>query len=89
MIKSKTFFRKKWRTRLQPIRTESEIAIKIIIQPDQRTPLYQKYSEKVKELSVLGMSLRAIGKSLKVSKRTVTKALEFQKGPKNDPGRQK
>ncbi|OIO35049.1 MAG: hypothetical protein AUJ74_07745 [Candidatus Omnitrophica bacterium CG1_02_44_16] len=41
--------------------------------------LYQKYSEKVKELSVLGMSLRAIGKSLKVSKRMVTKALEFQK----------
>ena len=66
----------KIRIRLQPIRIESEITVKIILQPDQRTPLYQKYSQKIKELSLLGMSLRAIAKNLKISKKTVMNGLK-------------
>jgi len=37
-------------------------------------PLYQKIAKRVEELSLLGMSLRAIAKVLKVSKKTVTNA---------------
>jgi DNA-binding NarL/FixJ family response regulator len=67
-----------WRTRLQPIRTASEIQVKIIIQSLQRTPLYQKLAKKVEELSLLGLSLRAIAKSLKVSKKTIKTALNYR-----------
>jgi len=64
---------------MQPIRTESEITTKIILQPNQRTPLYQKYAQKIRELSLLGMSLREIGLSLNISKKTVTNALQHHK----------
>jgi transposase len=40
-------------------------------------------ANKVKELSVLGMSLRAIAKSLKVSKKTATNAYSYYR--KNNP----
>lgn len=62
------------RTRLQPIRTASEIEIHIVINPVQRVYLYQKIAQKAKELHLLGMSHRKIAASLKVSKRTVAKA---------------
>jgi len=70
-----------WRTRLQPIRTASEVSVKIIIQPLQRIPLYQKLAKKVEELLLLGMSFRAIGRSLGVNKRTVMRAYEYINRP--------
>jgi len=67
-----------WRTRLQPIRTASEIQVKIVIEPLQRTPLYQKLAQKIEELYLLKMSLRAIAKTLKVNRRTVIRALKYR-----------
>ncbi len=67
-----------WRTRLQPIRTASEIQVKIVIKPMQRTPLYQKLAQKIEELYLLKMSLRAISRNLKVNRRTVIRALKFK-----------
>ena len=64
---------------MQPIRTASEIQVKIIIQPLQRTPLYQKLSKKITELRMLGMPCKDITKSLNISKGTVTKAYKFHK----------
>jgi len=68
-----------FRTRLQPIRTASEIQVKIIIQPLQRTPLYQKLAQKIEELSLLGMSVRAISKALKVNKSTIKRAYRYRR----------
>ena len=69
---------------MQPIRTASEIRAKIIIQPLQRTPLYQKLAKKVIELRLLGMPNKEIAKNLKTSKRTVVRAYGFQKRLMND-----
>jgi len=70
-----------WRTRLQPIRTASEIQVKIIIKPIDRIPLYQRLAKKVEELLLLGMSFRAIGRSLNVSKRTIMRAYNYTNRP--------
>ena len=67
------------RTRLQPIRTASEITANIIIQPLERIPLYQRLSKKIIELRLLGMLHKEIAKNLNISKRTVTRACKFQK----------
>jgi len=75
------FIRKFLRTRLQPIRTASEVSVKIIIQPLQRTPLYQKVAKKVEELSLLGMSNREIAKSLNIGRNTVRNAYKLLSGP--------
>ena len=64
---------------MQPIRTAAEITVKIIIQPLERIPLYQKISKKVAELHFLGMPCKDIAKSLNISKGTVTKAYKFHK----------
>ena len=64
---------------MQPIRTASEIQVKIIIQPLQRIPLYQKLTKKITELRLLGMPYKEIAKSLNVSKRTVSRACKFPK----------
>ncbi|MBU0709931.1 MAG: hypothetical protein KJ923_05320 [Candidatus Omnitrophica bacterium] len=77
------------RTRLQPIRTASEIPVKIIIQSLQQTPLYQKIAKKVAELHLLAMTHKEIARSLKVSERTVLRAWKFQEGVTNDYRRQK
>ncbi|MDP2831136.1 MAG: hypothetical protein Q8O02_02665, partial [Candidatus Omnitrophota bacterium] len=55
------------------------ITVKIIIQPLQRTPLYQKLSKKITELRLLGTPCKDIIKSLNISKGTVTKACKFYK----------
>jgi len=73
---------------MQPIRTASEITANIIVQPLQRTPLYQKLAKKVTELHLLGMTYKAIAKSLNSAKNTVIKGCKFQKRLMNDPGRQ-
>ena len=49
-----------------------------MIEPIQRTPLYQKLAQKIEELYLLGMSLRAIGRSLKVNRKTVKRALKYR-----------
>lgn len=64
---------------MQPIRTTSEITANIIIQPLQRTPLYQKLAKKITELRLLGMPCKDITKSLNISKGTVIKAYKFYK----------
>lgn len=65
------------RTRLQPIRTASEIHAKIIIQPLERIPLYQKLSQKVKELHLLGLTYKEIAKTLSINKKTAIKACKY------------
>lgn len=74
-------YQKKLRTRLQPIRTASEVQVKIIIRPIQEIPLYQKLSQKVEKLFLLGMSFRSIGRSLGVSKRTILRAYQYINRP--------
>ena len=74
---------------MQPIRTASEITARIIIQPVQRTPLYQKLAQKVTELRLLGMPNKEIAENLKTSKRTVIRAYGFQKGLTNNSGEEK
>jgi len=70
---------KNWRTRLQPIRTAAEITAQIKIKPVRRVYLYQKYSQKAKELRLLGMSYQQIAKSLNISKKTVINACQYEK----------
>ena len=78
-----------WDLRLQPIRTASEVQVKIVIEPLQRTPLYQKFAQKIEELYLLGMSLRTIAKNLKVNRKTVLRALKLKNRLKTQLGRQK
>lgn len=59
---------------MQLIRIISEIQAKIIIQPIERIPLYQKLAQKVKELRLLGMTYKKIAKTLNINKKTVRKA---------------
>ena len=68
-----------WRTRLQPIRTAAEITVQIKICPARRVYLYQKFSQKAKELRLLGMSYEQIAKSLNISKKTAINACKYEK----------
>jgi len=64
---------------LQPIRTVAEITAQIKICPVRRVYLYQKLSQKAKELRLLGMSYEQIAKRLNVSKKTVINAYRYKK----------
>ena len=64
---------------MQPIRTAAEITVQIKIYPVRRVYLYQKYSQKAKELRLLGMSYEQIAKSLNISKKTVINAYKHKK----------
>jgi len=64
-----------WRTRLQPIRTASEIEAHIKILPARQIPLYQKHAQKATELHLLGMTQNQIAKTLNVSLKTIKHAL--------------
>ena len=64
---------------MQPIRTEAEIMAQIKICPVHHTYLYQKFSQKAKELRLLGMSYEQIAKSLNVSKKTAINACKKRK----------
>ena len=59
---------------MQPIRTISEISVRIKILPARQIPLYQKISLKAKQLYTLGMSYQQIAKSLNVGETTVIRA---------------
>ena len=64
---------------MQPIRTAAEIKAQIKIYPVRRVYLYQKFSQKAKELRLLGMSYQQIAKSLNISKKTVINACKYEK----------
>jgi len=69
---------KNWRTRLQPIRTTAEITTHIKILPTRQPDLYQKLSKKATQLRLLGMTYGEIAKSLKINRKTATKACKYQ-----------
>lgn len=74
--KSSNWYR--WRTRMQPIRTISEISAHIKILPSRQIPLYQKISLKAKQLYSLGMSYHQIAKSLNTSESTIVRACKYK-----------
>jgi len=69
---------KAYRTRLQPIRTISELQVRIIIPVETTVTLYKRISQKAKELKTLGMTFEAIAEALKISKNTVRRALRYK-----------
>lgn len=69
-----------WRTRSQPIRTAAQITASIKILPVKTPPLYQKLTQKVKELQLLGLSYKEIAKRLNISQGTITNALKYKGG---------
>ena len=64
---------------MQPIRTAAEITAQIKIYPVRRVYMYQKYSQKAKELRLLGMSYEQIAKSLNISRKTAINAYKYKK----------
>jgi len=64
---------------LHPIRTAAEITAQIKIYPVRRAYMYQKFSQRAKELRLLGMSYQEIAKSLDTSKKTVINAYKHKK----------
>jgi len=74
-----------WWTWLRPIRTAGEIDLKIVIEPEILIPLYQKLSEKVKKLRVLGMSMTEIAQSLRIDPKTALKSYRFNGPSLNTP----
>jgi hypothetical protein len=64
---------------LQPIRTAAEITAQIKINPVRRVYMYQKFSQKAKELRLLGMSYEQIAKSLNISKKTAINTCKYEK----------
>ena len=68
-----------WRTRMQPIRTISEISAHIKILPTRQIPLYQKISLKTKQLRTLGMSYQQIAKSSNVGETYIKRAYKHKR----------
>ena len=64
---------------MHPIRTAAEITAQIKIYPVRRAYMYQKFSQRAKELRLLGMSYQEIAKSLDTSKKTVINAYKHKK----------
>lgn len=59
---------------MQPIRTISELAARIVIPVNKQVPLYKIFARKAKELHMLGMSYEAIGRSLNIGQETARRA---------------
>ena len=70
---------KNWRTRVQPIRTASELVVRIVIQSPVKIALYQKLAQEVRKLSILGLTFNNIANSLGISITTVKRAHQFRK----------
>jgi hypothetical protein len=68
----------RWWTRSQPIRTLAEIPLHLPLVDAIPCFVYQQVSEKAAELARLGMSACAIARALKVSDKTVVKALKHR-----------
>jgi DNA-binding NarL/FixJ family response regulator len=65
----------KWWTQSQPIRTLAEMHVTFALLETRPLFLYERVAEKARELSRLGMSASAIARTLKISDKTVSKAL--------------
>jgi hypothetical protein len=74
-LSSSDFFVEKIRTREGPIRTASLLPFQIKIPFNEDVPVYQKLSQKIKELKALGMSNQEIADSMKISRKTVRKGI--------------
>jgi hypothetical protein len=72
---SRIFAEAKIRTRQEPIRTESLLPVQIKLTFNEEVPLYQKLSQKIKELKALGMSHEEIAIKLTTTRKTVSKGL--------------
>ena len=66
-----------WWTRLQPIRTVSEIDVEFVVFTTERFQ-FQRIGDEARRMRRLGMSLRAIGAAFGVDEKTVRKALRRQ-----------
>jgi transposase-like protein len=64
-----------WWTRLQPIRTVSEIELEFMVFTQEQFE-FQRIGGEARAMRQLGMSLRAIGAELGVDEKTVRKALK-------------
>jgi len=64
---------------VQPIRTISELAARIVIPVNKQVTLYETHAHKAKQLHMLGMSYKAIGRSLKIGQETARKACRYEK----------
>jgi hypothetical protein len=64
-----------WWTQSQPIRTLAEMHVTFALLETRPLFLYERVAEKARELSRLGMSASAIARTLKISDKTVSKAL--------------
>ena len=72
-----------WWTQSKPIRTLAQMRVTFSLLSTRPLFLYQQVAEKTRELSRLGMSASAIARTLKITDKTVTKALGFYRsGPK-------
>lgn len=67
----------KWWTQSQPIRTLAEMPINFALIETRRPFAYQAIAEKALTLYRLGMSATTIGRTLGVSDKTVTKAINL------------
>ena len=77
-----------WWTRTQPIRTISEMTVRIKILPARQPYLYQQLVKKATELYLLGLSYIKIGKILGIDPKTVKKAVSQNKRKSLPEGRQ-
>jgi hypothetical protein len=68
------FFAEKWWTRLQPIRTVSEIELDFVVFTQDLFP-FQAIAAEAQAMRRLGMTLQAIARALGVSEKTVWKAV--------------
>lgn len=62
---------------MRSIRTAGEVTLKIVIETEIRIPIYQKLSDKVKQLHLLGMSFPAIAKSWGIDAKTALRAYRY------------
>jgi hypothetical protein len=66
-----------WRTRVQPIRTASELDVRIMISVNKQAILYKTFAVKAKQLHMLGISYETIGRSLNIGQETARKACHY------------
>ena len=68
---------KPWWTRTQTIRTLAQVPLDVIIRESEEIPAYQEIAHKALHLSKLGFSDSTIARYLKVSDKTVRKAIKW------------
>jgi len=66
------------RTKEGPIRTVSQIPMKLKVPCHQTLPIHEVLAPKIRELKVLGMTNRDIALRLKIDRKTVKKGLDWQ-----------